>query len=87
MLGVPKKSSRRSKASRFLLSQKTAPLLPAAYFGVLTAFGGENGELSYLHNLFSPPSGMRTNRSSVHFAVQSLTPYGNLLLMKLPFQK
>jgi hypothetical protein len=66
---------------------KATPLMAAGEAGVLTAFGGENGELSYLHNLFSPPSGMRTNRSSVHFAVQSLTPYGNLLLMKLPFQQ
>jgi hypothetical protein len=71
----------------FFCEAKKPPLMVAAEAGVLTAEGGENGELSYLHNLFSPPSGMRTNRSSVHFAVQSLTPYGNLLLMKSQFQK
>jgi hypothetical protein len=69
------------------LSEFIEHLPTASDLIVLTAFGGENGELSYFHNLFSPPSGMRTNRSSVHFAVQSLTPYGNLLLMKLPFQQ
>jgi len=62
----------------FFAVAKTLPLTGSGDVGVPTASGGGNAELIYLNDLCSPPMGMRTNHSSVHFAVQSLTPYGKL---------